>query len=137
MQSAAPLPHSCKPNLFGLWIAGRAPSAGEKLDDGWIRIMIGQTDAEYVVIEVEDNGRGFPDDARDRLVEPYVTTRTKGTGLGLAIVKKIIEDHGGELVLDDGADGGAKVRIIFRTAESETSVDGADRTVPKVVSHGA
>ena len=117
-------------------IAGRAPSGGEMLDDGWIRIVIDHTDAEHVVIEVEDNGRGFPDDARDRLVEPYITTRAKGTGLGLAIVKKIIEDHGGELVLDDGADGGAKVRIIFRTAESETSVDGAGRTSPKVVSHG-
>jgi two-component system nitrogen regulation sensor histidine kinase NtrY len=118
-------------------IAGRAPSAGEELDDGWIRIAIGQTDAEQVVIEVEDNGRGFPDDARERLVEPYVTTRTKGTGLGLAIVKKIMEDHDGELVLEDGADGGAKVRIIFRAAEGETSANGVDRTVPKVVSHGA
>ena len=118
-------------------IAGRTPSVGEKLDDGWIRIVIDHNDVEHVVIEVEDNGRGFPDDARDRLVEPYVTTRAKGTGLGLAIVKKIVEDHGGELVLDDGADGGAKVRMIFGAAESETSVDGASPTVPKVVSHGA
>ena len=47
---------------------------------------------------VEDNGKGLPTDDRDRLTEPYVTTRTKGTGLGLAIVKKIMEDHGGRLV---------------------------------------
>jgi two-component system nitrogen regulation sensor histidine kinase NtrY len=38
---------------------------------------------------------------RDRLTEPYVTTREKGTGLGLAIVKRIMEDHGGELILTD------------------------------------
>ena len=118
-------------------IASRTTPAGETGDDGWIRISIGHTDVDQVVIDVEDNGRGFPADARDRLVEPYVTTRAKGTGLGLAIVKKIIEDHGGELVLEDGADGGAKVRMIFGAAENETSEDGADRTARKVVSHGA
>ena len=48
-------------------------------------------------------------EARDRLTEPYVTTRIKGTGLGLAIVKKIMEDHGGRLRLEDGPNGGACV----------------------------
>ena len=50
---------------------------------------------------VEDNGKGLPQQGRERLTEPYVTTRAKGTGLGLAIVKKIMEDHQGELVLED------------------------------------
>ena len=58
---------------------------------------------------VEDNGKGLPTDNRDRLTEPYVTTRAKGTGLGLAIVKKIMEDHGGELTLADRPLGGARV----------------------------
>ena len=49
----------------------------------------------------------------DRLTEPYVTTRTKGTGLGLAIVRKIMDDHGGELTLENLADGGARIRMIF------------------------
>ena len=57
---------------------------------------------------VEDNGRGLPQDGRERLTEPYVTTRAKGTGLGLAIVKKIMEDHHGELVLEDREGGGAR-----------------------------
>jgi two-component system nitrogen regulation sensor histidine kinase NtrY len=48
------------------------------------------------VRDVEDNGVGLPAKDRDRLTEPYVTTREKGTGLGLAIVKRIMEDHGGE-----------------------------------------
>ncbi len=52
------------------------------------------------VIAISDNGIGLPDD-RARLFEPYVTTRAKGTGLGLPIVKKIIEEHGGTLVLED------------------------------------
>ena len=52
-------------------------------------------------LRVIDNGTGLPDAARERLTEPYVTTRAKGTGLGLAIVKKILEDHGGALTLED------------------------------------
>ncbi len=52
------------------------------------------------VLRIADNGIGLPED-RARLFEPYVTTREKGTGLGLPIVKKIIEEHGGTLVLDD------------------------------------
>jgi len=56
-------------------------------------------------VTVEDNGIGLPDRDRDRLTEPYVTTREKGTGLGLAIVKRILEDHGGELILTDATQG--------------------------------
>jgi two-component system nitrogen regulation sensor histidine kinase NtrY len=67
------------------------------------------------MITVEDNGKGLPAAMRDRLTEPYVTTRTKGTGLGLAIVKKIMEDHGGELTLEDRDGGGARVSLVFRT----------------------
>ena len=52
------------------------------------------------IIKITDNGIGLPKD-RSRLFEPYVTTREKGTGLGLSIVKKIIEEHGGELTLED------------------------------------
>ena len=58
-----------------------------------------------LAIDVQDNGVGLPEKDRDRLTEPYVTTREKGTGLGLAIVKRILEDHGGELILTDAARG--------------------------------
>ncbi len=59
-------------------------------------------------VEICDNGRGYPQDMMHRLTEPYVTTKEKGTGLGLAIVKKIIEEHGGELKLENQPQGGAK-----------------------------
>ena len=62
-------------------------------------------------LAVTDNGPGFPDIDRTRLVEPYVTKRDKGTGLGLAIVSKIVQDHGGELELQDAKGGGARVVI--------------------------
>ena len=57
-----------------------------------------------VVFEIEDNGVGLPAKDRERLTEPYVTTREKGTGLGLAIVKRILEEHGGEFGLGDARD---------------------------------
>jgi two-component system nitrogen regulation sensor histidine kinase NtrY len=67
------------------------------------------SDDHGLAFEVEDNGVGLPTKDRERLTEPYVTTREKGTGLGLAIVKRILEDHGGELALMDAASGqGAK-----------------------------
>jgi two-component system nitrogen regulation sensor histidine kinase NtrY len=71
-----------------------------------------RVDGAAVAIEVEDNGVGLPDKDRDRLTEPYVTTREKGTGLGLAIVKRILEDHGGELELTDARSGDGAMAIL-------------------------
>ena len=94
-------------------IEGRPPPAdGAELPPGHIGMRI-EADAERVAMIVEDNGKGLPQDERHRLTEPYVTTRTKGTGLGLAIVKKIMEDHGGELTLDDRPGGGARVALVI------------------------
>ncbi len=56
---------------------------------------------DFVEISVSDNGKGWPDESYQKLLEPYVTTREKGTGLGLAIVAKIVEQHGGEMILTD------------------------------------
>lgn len=70
-----------------------------------------------VQIDVSDNGIGFPKKDRQRLVEPYMTTRSKGTGLGLAIVSKIMDEHQGQLHLTDaphvaaGEGTGALVRL--------------------------
>jgi two-component system nitrogen regulation sensor histidine kinase NtrY len=85
---------------------------GRDLPKGQVRMILDYTDGE-ALITVEDNGKGLPVVDRDRLTEPYVTTRTKGTGLGLAIVKKIMEDHGGRLVLEDRPGGGARVSLAF------------------------
>ncbi|MDE1914502.1 MAG: HAMP domain-containing protein [Sphingomonadales bacterium] len=67
-----------------------------------------------VVVTVTDNGVGLPKD-RERIVEPYVTTREKGTGLGLAIVKKIIEEHGGDMAFSsvETEEGGTMVTMRF------------------------
>ena len=73
-----------------------------------------------VAILIEDNGVGLPAKDRDRLTEPYVTTREKGTGLGLAIVKRIMEEHGGALVIQD-APGHQGAQVILQFARSESS----------------
>ena len=69
-----------------------------------------------LVIDVLDTGIGLPED-RERLTEPYMTTRVRGTGLGLAIVKKIVEEHMGEIAFLDRPGGGTHVRISFDTAK--------------------
>ncbi len=71
-------------------------------------------ESDHVRVSVMDDGIGLPQDDRTRLTEPYITHKPKGTGLGLAIVKKIMEDHGGRLILDDRTDGpGAVASLIM------------------------
>ncbi|WP_174214316.1 ATP-binding protein [Erythrobacter sp. KY5] len=69
-------------------------------------------EGDWLSITVEDNGIGLPTD-RDRIVEPYVTTREKGTGLGLAIVNKIVDEHGGDMSFASGENGGTRVTLRF------------------------
>ncbi len=91
-------------------------------------------------IVVEDNGPGFPPDLQHRLLEPYVTTRHKGTGLGLAIVRKIMEDHQGEVLLENRESGGARVTLLFdtgRVAASDADEDPVDNPeIVKTAIHG-
>ena len=61
----------------------------------------------HALLEVRDDGPGVAEDARDRVFDPYFTTKTEGTGLGLAIVKKIVVEHGGTIVCEASPDGGA------------------------------
>jgi len=97
--------------------------------EGRVDISMRQSaDGRIAEIIVEDDGRGLPADERDRLTEPYVTTREKGTGLGLAIVKKIMEEHGGVLMLGDRQPRGARVTLRFAigpATEEETDNDGS------------
>ena len=99
-------------------IEGREVSASGPLPPGEISLSL-KDDGGTVRIDIEDNGKGLPKEGRERLTEPYMTTRSKGTGLGLAIVKKIMEDHGGYLALDDREGGGACISLVFRRDAKE------------------
>ncbi|MEP1605537.1 MAG: ATP-binding protein [Marinomonas sp.] len=78
---------------------------------GSIAIAMRSDDAA-LTIAVEDNGVGLPQE-RERITEPYMTTREAGTGLGLAIVNKIVDEHGGDMVFSPGQSGGTKVVVRF------------------------
>jgi two-component system nitrogen regulation sensor histidine kinase NtrY len=83
-------------------------------------------DGSQLVIDVMDTGIGLPED-RERLTEPYMTTRVRGTGLGLAIVKKIVEEHMGEIAFLDRSGGGTHVRIAFDTDKLAALAQGEEQ----------
>ena len=119
---ARAVPVSCDARLVGQAVINIVKNAIESIEariaergagaPGCIRVSVTDAAAQASVI-VEDNGRGLPAQGREQLTEPYVTTRAKGTGLGLAIVKKIMEDHLGELVLEDREPDGAQIKLVF------------------------
>jgi two-component system nitrogen regulation sensor histidine kinase NtrY len=111
-------------------------SNGEAVEKGRVLVRLRASDQRFI-IDVIDNGVGLPKENRHRLVEPYVTTRTKGTGLGLAIVQRITEQHGGTLELADapaneGYTHGAWVRMAMPISLStDASAGSADEKGPK------
>jgi len=123
---ARPVTVRCDARLVGQAVINIVKNAIESIETriveqgggpaGQIRVSVTEEAGQAAVI-VEDNGKGLPRHGRELLTEPYVTTRAKGTGLGLAIVKKIMEDHLGELVLEDGEPDGARVRLVFAATE--------------------
>ncbi len=108
---------------------------------GIVSLTVAEQDGRLTVA-VADDGIGLPPE-RERLTEPYMTTRARGTGLGLAIVKKIIEEHCGTMSFADQPGGGAIVRLSFDLARlmplaeaAHAPPDGAER-LPALTRVGA
>jgi nitrogen fixation/metabolism regulation signal transduction histidine kinase len=93
--------------------AGRAPA---------VRIAVARAD-HAASLFVDDNGPGVAEEARERIFDPYVTTKEHGTGLGLAIVRKIMLDHGGDVRVAPEASplGGARFVVTLPVLGSESS----------------
>jgi len=102
---------------------------------GKITVQVEASDS-LVAFRVTDNGIGLPAEHRHRLTEPYVTTRAKGTGLGLAIVRKIMEDHGGEILLEDAAEDakGAQVSLVFPLKQRNVREKGVSDEQTRIAS---
>ncbi|HWA17551.1 MAG TPA: PAS domain-containing sensor histidine kinase [Devosia sp.] len=85
----------------------------EAIKEPMIRVEL-KTEGSKARVSISDNGRGWPKENRQRLLEPYITTREKGTGLGLAIVARIIEQHGGSVdLIDAEPDANGRIGACF------------------------
>ncbi|HUN67419.1 MAG TPA: ATP-binding protein [Burkholderiales bacterium] len=82
-------------------------------------------EGDRVRLSVADNGGGFPEEMMARIFEPYVTTKPRGTGLGLAIVKKIVDEHHGELAIENHPAKGVSVTILLPVAGGGSTAVGA------------
>jgi two-component system, NtrC family, nitrogen regulation sensor histidine kinase NtrY len=136
LEIVAIAPFWCDERLMAQAIANVVKNASEAIQsrrqavgepkEGLVQLRLSDVE-DVVVLEVVDNGIGFPPEDRARLVEPYVTTRTKGTGLGLAIVQRVVEDHGGILELSDADPApGAVVRFILPRHPAAATPDAAN-----------
>ncbi len=99
VQNAQDALENRRPGAGGSAIEVRTESAGDK-----------------VRLTVADNGGGFPEEMMARVFEPYVTTKPRGTGLGLAIVKKIVDEHRGEVAIENRPAQGAAVNVLLPKA---------------------
>jgi len=90
-----------------------AASAAEKPK---VEVELGPGARDTVELVIRDNGPGVPPEMRDRLFEPYATSKPEGTGLGLAIAERIAVEHGGDIVYSDTPGGGAVFTVSLPVA---------------------
>lgn len=90
--------------------------AARSASDPRVLVSLAAHGADKVRLTVRDNGSGVPAELRERLFEPYVTTKPEGTGLGLAIVHRIVVEHGGEISHADADGGGAQFTVVLPIA---------------------
>ena len=75
-------------------------------------------DGQYVLLEVEDDGKGMSESTIDRLYEPFFSTKFTGRGMGLAVVQGVVSSHACHMTVDSQPGGGAVFRIYFAASES-------------------
>jgi signal transduction histidine kinase len=77
---------------------------------------------ETIVIDLQDTGKGIPGALKERIFQPFFTTKRKGTGLGLAVSKRLVEDNGGSIMVMDNPAGGATFRVILPVRREDEGV---------------
>jgi CheY-like chemotaxis protein len=84
---------------------------------------------ESIVLEVNDDGPGVPEEVRSKIFDPFFTTKEvgKGTGLGLAVSYAIVQDHGGRIWVDSGDQGGASFFVELPVGEPVTRAEQPTR----------
>ncbi len=100
-----------------------------------LRIEITIEQGEDIRFMICDTGPGWPEENRYALLEPYNTSRQQGTGLGLSIVKKVMDDHGGQLILEDApwcASGGSGAALILVFPQQENKTVGQSKILEEI-----
>jgi two-component system, NtrC family, sensor histidine kinase HydH len=87
-----------------------------------------ESDDGQIVVHVRDDGPGIPDSVRDRLFEPFVSSKPSGTGLGLTICRRIVENHGGQITAENRPEGGAD--FIIRLPADSPIAERSLETIP-------
>jgi nitrogen fixation/metabolism regulation signal transduction histidine kinase len=96
--------------LFNLVRNAAQALLGRPRGEGRVQVRL-ERDGDFWNLDVDDNGPGIPQELRETVFDPYVTTKDDGTGLGLSIVKKIVIEHGGTIRAEQSALGGARLRV--------------------------
>jgi signal transduction histidine kinase len=90
-----------------------------------------EDEGQFAEIRVQDNGPGIDPALLERIFDPYVTSKTRGTGLGLTIVRRLVEEHGGSIMAENSAGGGARIIVRLPVAQRGRD-DQADARLRRV-----
>jgi len=106
---------------------------------GKLRIEVRDTsldDRKGIGIKFSDTGPGVPENLREEIFNPFVTTKKSGVGLGLSIVSKIVDGHHGSIRVENGTQGGAVFNLFFPAAKT-ASADEVSSTSPGITKQSA
>ena len=92
-------------------LLNNAAEAMKSMESGKKIVVATFVEGEQIIIRVSDSGPGVPQKIRDKIFDPYFTTKHEGTGIGLSLCHRIINDHGGSLAVSDSEIGGAEFQI--------------------------
>jgi signal transduction histidine kinase len=80
---------------------------------GILRVRVMENDRGKVVVQFSDTGKGIPKEIEKKIFDPFFTTKESGTGLGLSIAHRIVNQHGGNISLEEGEEKGCTFRIVL------------------------
>ena len=109
------------PDLICQVLVGLVANAAAAVPEGGEVALEARTAESAVELAVADSGPGVPHELRERVFEPFFTTRAKGVGLGLAVARQIVEAHGGRIEVGEGPGGGARFALTLPAARAQAA----------------